>query len=79
MDVRKTLTDAGYIAVGLGVMGFQQAQVRAPPARRTTSQRRRRLRRRPGPRAAGPSVDAHGRQPSTPKAREAQRAGRGAR
>ena len=28
MDVRKTFTDAGYIAVGLGVMGFQQAQIR---------------------------------------------------
>jgi hypothetical protein len=27
-DVRKTLTDTGYIAIGLGVMGFQQAQVR---------------------------------------------------
>ena len=27
-DVRKTVTDAGYIAIGLGVMGFQQAQVR---------------------------------------------------
>jgi hypothetical protein len=27
-DVRKTLTEAGYIAIGLGVMGFQQAQVR---------------------------------------------------
>jgi hypothetical protein len=27
-DVRKTFTDAGYIAIGLGVMGFQQAQVR---------------------------------------------------
>jgi hypothetical protein len=27
-DVRKTLTDAGYIAVGLGVMSFQQAQTR---------------------------------------------------
>ncbi|MCU1428887.1 MAG: hypothetical protein JWL83_2887 [Actinomycetia bacterium] len=27
-DVRKTLTDAGYIAIGLGVMGFQQAQER---------------------------------------------------
>jgi hypothetical protein len=25
-DLRKTLTDAGYIAIGLGVMGFQQAQ-----------------------------------------------------
>ena len=28
MDVRKSFTDAGYIAVGLGVMGFQRAQVR---------------------------------------------------
>jgi uncharacterized protein YjbJ (UPF0337 family) len=27
-DVRKTITDAGYIAIGLGVMGFQQAQTR---------------------------------------------------
>jgi hypothetical protein len=27
-DVRKTLTDTGYIAIGLGVMGFQQAQAR---------------------------------------------------
>jgi hypothetical protein len=27
-DVRKTLTDTGYIAIGLGVMGFQQAQER---------------------------------------------------
>ncbi len=26
-NVRKTLTDAGYIAIGLGVMGFQQAQI----------------------------------------------------
>ncbi len=29
MNAQKTLTDAGYIAVGLGVMGFQQAQIRA--------------------------------------------------
>jgi ElaB/YqjD/DUF883 family membrane-anchored ribosome-binding protein len=27
-DVRKTVSDAGYIAVGLGVLGYQQAQVR---------------------------------------------------
>jgi hypothetical protein len=27
-DIRKTLTDAGYVTVGLGVLGFQQAQVR---------------------------------------------------
>ncbi|HWS48004.1 MAG TPA: hypothetical protein VN636_19230 [Acidimicrobiia bacterium] len=26
--MRKTLTDAGYIAVGLGVLGFQQVQIR---------------------------------------------------
>ena len=28
MDVNKTVTDAGYIAIGLGVMGVQQAQAR---------------------------------------------------
>jgi hypothetical protein len=28
MDVRKTVTDAGYIAIGLGVMGYQQTQTR---------------------------------------------------
>jgi hypothetical protein len=28
MDVRKSFTDAGYIAIGLGVMSFQQGQVR---------------------------------------------------
>ncbi len=28
IDIRKNLTDAGYIAVGLGVLGFQQAQTR---------------------------------------------------
>ncbi len=33
MNAQKTLTDAGYIAVGLGVMGFQQAQIRARAAR----------------------------------------------
>jgi hypothetical protein len=27
-DLRKTLSDAGYIAVGLGVLGVQQAQTR---------------------------------------------------
>src|SRR5690349_13843754 len=32
-DLKKTLTDAGYIAIGLGVMGFQQAQTRAREAR----------------------------------------------
>lgn len=29
MDLRKTATDAGYIAVGLGVMGYQQSRTRA--------------------------------------------------
>lgn len=28
VDVKKTLTDAGYIAVGVGVLGFQQVQTR---------------------------------------------------
>ena len=32
-NAKKTLTDAGYIAVGLGVMGYQQAQIRARGAR----------------------------------------------
>lgn len=27
-DLRKTVSDAGYIAVGLGVLGYQQAQLR---------------------------------------------------
>ena len=26
--MRKTVTDAGYIAIGLGVMGYQQTQIR---------------------------------------------------
>ena len=34
-NAKKTLTDAGYIAVGLGVMGFQQAQNRARAARKS--------------------------------------------
>ena len=28
IDIRKTLTDAGYVTIGLGVLGYQQAQVR---------------------------------------------------
>ena len=28
IDIRKTVTDAGYVTVGLGVLGFQQIQVR---------------------------------------------------
>lgn len=37
-NAKKTLTDAGYIAVGLGVMGFQQAQTRARAARGRVSE-----------------------------------------
>jgi len=33
MDVRKTVTDAGYIAIGLGVMGAQRAAARAAALR----------------------------------------------
>jgi hypothetical protein len=33
MDVRKTLTDTAYIAVGLGVLGYQQGRVRATELR----------------------------------------------
>ena len=47
---QKTLTDAGYIAVGLGVMGFQQAQIRARGRRGP-----RRARREPASRA-GPAT-----------------------
>lgn len=28
IDIRKTVTDAAYITVGVGVLGYQQAQVR---------------------------------------------------
>jgi len=31
-NAQKTLTDAGYIVIGLGVMGYQQAQIRARAA-----------------------------------------------
>lgn len=31
---QKSLTDAGYIVIGLGVMGYQQAQVRARAAQK---------------------------------------------
>src|SRR5207253_3244515 len=37
-NVQKTLTDAGYIAVGLGVMTFQQAQARVRAARGRVSE-----------------------------------------
>ncbi|MCZ7534782.1 MAG: apolipoprotein A1/A4/E family protein [Acidimicrobiia bacterium] len=28
IDVRKVITDAGYVSIGLGVLGYQQAQTR---------------------------------------------------
>jgi hypothetical protein len=37
-NTKKSLTDAGYIAVGLGVMGFQQAQIRARAAQKRVSE-----------------------------------------
>jgi hypothetical protein len=37
-NATKSLTDAGYIAVGLGVMGFQQAQIRARAAQKRVSE-----------------------------------------
>ena len=37
-NAQKSLTDAGYIAVGLGVMGFQQAQVRARAAQKRVTE-----------------------------------------
>jgi len=37
-NIRKTLTDAGYIAVGLTVMGVQQAQVRGRELRERANQ-----------------------------------------
>jgi hypothetical protein len=33
-NAQKSLTDAGYIVVGLGVMGYQQAQMRARAAQK---------------------------------------------
>lgn len=35
---KKTLTDAGYIVIGLGVMGYQQAQIRARAAQSRASE-----------------------------------------
>jgi len=37
-SAQKSLTDAGYIAVGLGVMGFQQAQIRARAAQKRVTE-----------------------------------------
>ncbi len=37
IDVRKTLTDTGYVAVGVAVLGFQQVQVRRHELRQRLS------------------------------------------
>ncbi len=37
-NVRKNLTDAGYIVIGLGVMGFQQAQIQGRKLKASASQ-----------------------------------------
>lgn len=42
-DVTKTLKDAAYVAVGLGVIGFQKAQVRRQELRKDLEGRRKEL------------------------------------
>ncbi len=37
-NAQKSLTDAGYIAIGLAVMGYQQAQIRARAAQKRVSE-----------------------------------------
>ena len=61
-NVHKTLTDAGYIVIGLGVMTFQQAQARAHDA--------------PGPGRAGGRVRAepHPRRPDQGRSRSRREA-----
>lgn len=39
-DVKKTLQDAAYVAVGFGVLGFQRAQVRRQELRKQLASRR---------------------------------------
>lgn len=40
MDITKNLKDAAYIAVGLGVIGFQRAQVRRQELRKQFAEQR---------------------------------------
>ena len=59
VNLRKTATDTAYIVVGVGVLGFQQAQVKrrdaiaacqpAAPGRPQLAQRSRPTRSRPAP------------------------------
>ena len=39
IDLRKSVTDAGYIAVGAGVLGYQQVQQRRRDAQTRISER----------------------------------------
>jgi hypothetical protein len=63
-DLRKTAIDAGYIAVGLGVMGFQQAQERGRELRTRVTETTGRVESCVGDRARSikDRVTEHGRQ-----------------
>ena len=74
MDVRKTVTDAGYIAIGLGVMGYQQAQIRR---RELTEQARRRARPFERARPRGPGLPRRGQPPDRCPRRRRPRPRRG--
>ena len=63
IDLRKSVTDAGYIAIGAGVLGFQQAQVRRRELQTQLAERSTDLRARAGD--AGHYVVAHLASPRT--------------
>ena len=63
IDLRKSVTDAGYIAIGAGVLGFQQAQTRRRDIQASWSERSADLRTRAGD--AGHYVVAHLASPRT--------------
>jgi hypothetical protein len=63
IDLRKSVTDAGYIAIGAGVLGFQQAQQRRRDLQTHFAERSTDLRTRAGD--AGHYVVAHLASPRT--------------
>lgn len=63
IDLRKSVTDAGYIAIGAGVLGFQQAQVRRRELQTHLAERSTDIRTRAGD--AGHYVVAHLASPRT--------------
>jgi cytoskeletal protein RodZ len=63
IDLRKSVTDAGYIAIGAGVLGFQQAQQRRRDLQAQFTERSTDLRARAGD--AGHYVVAHLASPRT--------------